>query len=165
MTVDWVAAAQRLTTAVVKGVLPGPATVLAGAFVRDDVPVPDTAAQLALVLRDEVHDLEAAGIREIQVDEPALWRRPPLRERARRDRWTWATEAFRLATSGAAASTRIRTQLGDAGIDETLETTAALDADVTTTAPATASVRAHADALAMVRNAAAGPEAAGRSLP
>ncbi|MCR3718073.1 MULTISPECIES: 5-methyltetrahydropteroyltriglutamate--homocysteine S-methyltransferase [Prauserella salsuginis group] len=165
MTVKWVTTAQRLTTAAVKGVLPGPVTAIAGMFVRDDVPVLDTAAQLALALRDEVRDLEAAGIREIQVDEPALWRRPPLRERARRDRWTWATEAFRVATSGAAASTRIRTQLGDAGIEETLQVTAALDADVTTTAAATAGSRAHADALAMLRNAAAGPESAGRPLP
>ncbi|MBB3050870.1 5-methyltetrahydropteroyltriglutamate--homocysteine methyltransferase [Prauserella isguenensis] len=162
MTVEWVTGAQRLTTAAVKAVLPGPAAMLACAFVRDDVSVVDTAAQLALALRDEVRDLEAAGIREIQVDERAWWRRQPLRERARRDHLAWAAEAFRVATSGVAVSTRIRTDLGDAGLDETLEATAALDPDVTTGAGRAGVTRAHADVLAMWRNAVSDPEAADR---
>lgn len=162
MTVEWVTGAQRLTTSAVKAVLPGPATMLACAFPRDDVPAVDTAAQLALALRDEVRDLEAAGIREIQVDERAWWRRLPLRERARRDHLTWAAEAYRVATSGVAVSTRIRTDLGDTGLDETLEATAALDADVTSGAGTAGVTRTHADVLEMWRNAVSDPESADR---
>ena len=88
MTVDWSAYAQSLTDRPVKGMLTGPVTILAWSFVRDDQPLGDTADQVALALRDEVSDLEAAGIRIVQVDEPALRELLPLRARTARSTWT-----------------------------------------------------------------------------
>lgn len=95
MTVRWTSYAQSLTDRPVKGMLTGPVTMLAWSFVRDDQPLADTARQVALALRDEVTDLEAAGTSVIQVDEPALRETLPLRAADRTAYVAWATEAFR----------------------------------------------------------------------
>ena len=100
--------AQSITSKPVKGMLTGPITCLRWSFPRDDVDQKTQAMQLALALRDEVNDLEAAGIKVIQVDEPALREGLPLREGTERSAYyTWAAEAFRVATSGVANKTQI----------------------------------------------------------
>src|SRR5690606_27974262 len=111
MTGKWATYAQSLTDRPVKGMLTGPVTILAWSFVRDDQPAAETAAQVALALRDEVADLEAAGIKIIQVDEPALRELLPLREAERDEYLRWSVEAFRVATSGASPETQIHTHL------------------------------------------------------
>src|SRR5690606_692956 len=111
MTVRWSRFAQSLTARPMKGMLTGPVTVLQWSFVRDDQPRADTCRQIALALRDEVTDLEAAGIKVIQIDEPALREGLPLR----RAQWSaylaWAVECFRLSASGVADSTQIHTHM------------------------------------------------------
>ncbi|MBL1079817.1 5-methyltetrahydropteroyltriglutamate--homocysteine S-methyltransferase, partial [Nocardia sp. 2] len=102
MTVDWSTYAQSLTSKPVKGMLTGPVTILAWSFVRDDQPPADSARQIALAIRDETVDLEAAGIAVIQVDEPALRELLPLRKADQAAYLEWAVDAFRLATSGVA---------------------------------------------------------------
>ncbi|GAA2387028.1 5-methyltetrahydropteroyltriglutamate--homocysteine S-methyltransferase [Dactylosporangium salmoneum] len=131
MTVAWSTYAQSLTDRPVKGMLTGPVTLLARSFVRADQPLADTARQVALALRDECHDLEMAGIRVIQVDEPALRELLPPRKTEQRVYLTWAVEAFRLATSGVADATQIHTHLCYSELGEFLPAIAALDADVT----------------------------------
>lgn len=106
MTVSWAQYAQSLTDKPMKGMLTGPVTILAWSFVRDDQPLADTAAQVALAIRDETVDLQAAGIVIIQVDEPALRELLPLRSKDQAAYLKWAVEAFRLATSGVEDSTR-----------------------------------------------------------
>ncbi|TCP53650.1 methionine synthase (B12-independent) [Tamaricihabitans halophyticus] len=132
MTVEWSGYAQSLTTKPVKGMLTGPVTILAWSFVRDDQPLADTARQVALALRDEVSDLEAAGIGVIQVDEPALRELLPLRARDRAEYLEWAVESFRLATAGAAEGTQIHTHLCYSEFGDVIEAIDGLDADVTT---------------------------------
>jgi 5-methyltetrahydropteroyltriglutamate--homocysteine methyltransferase len=112
--------------------LTGPVTMLAWSFVRDDQPLGDTARQVALAIRDEIADLEAAGIGIIQVDEPALRELLPLRQAGREAYLGWAVRAFRLATSGAADTTQIHTHMCYSEFGEILGAIAALDADVTT---------------------------------
>lgn len=131
ITVEWISYAQSLTERPVKGMLTGPVTILAWSFVRDDQPLSETAAQVALALRDESHDLEMAGIRIIQVDEPALRELLPLRRSEHASYLAWAVEAFRLATSGVADSTQIHTHLCYSEFGEVLPAIEALDADVT----------------------------------
>jgi 5-methyltetrahydropteroyltriglutamate--homocysteine methyltransferase len=131
MTVDWITHAQSLTDRPVKGMLTGPVTILAWSFVRDDQPLADTAQQVALAIRDEVHDLEAAGIRIIQVDEPALRELLPLRRQHHKAYLDWAVQSFRVATSGVADSTQIHTHLCYSEFGEVLPAIDALDADVT----------------------------------
>ncbi|MGH8877835.1 MAG: 5-methyltetrahydropteroyltriglutamate--homocysteine S-methyltransferase [Stackebrandtia sp.] len=131
MTVEWSTYAQSLTGKPVKGMLTGPVTILAWSFVRADQPLADTARQVALALRDEVRDLEAAGIRVIQVDEPALRELLPPRKADHRDYLDWATSSFRLATGGVADSTQIHTHLCYSEFGEVIDAIAALDADVT----------------------------------
>lgn len=131
MTVEWATYAQSLTGKPVKGMLTGPVTMLAWSFVRDDQPLADTARQVALALRDEVADLEAAGIRVIQVDEPALRELLPLRDADRPAYLEWAVGAFRLATSGAADATQIHTHMCYSEFGEIIGAIGALDADVT----------------------------------
>ncbi|MEU8633688.1 5-methyltetrahydropteroyltriglutamate--homocysteine S-methyltransferase [Amycolatopsis sp. NPDC048633] len=131
MTVEWARYAQSLTAKPVKGMLTGPVTILAWSFVRDDQPLGETARQVALAIRDEVHDLEAAGIRVVQVDEPALRELLPLRSRAHRAYFDWAVSAFRLATSGIADATQIHTHMCYSEFGEVLPAIDALDADVT----------------------------------
>ncbi|QXJ22282.1 5-methyltetrahydropteroyltriglutamate--homocysteine S-methyltransferase [Actinomadura graeca] len=131
MTVEWATYAQSLTSKPVKGMLTGPVTMLAWSFVRDDQPLADTARQVALALRDEIGDLEAAGVRVIQVDEPALREALPLREADRAAYLDWAVEAFRLATSGVADTTQIHTHMCYSEFGEIIGAIGALDADVT----------------------------------
>ncbi|MFE5797276.1 5-methyltetrahydropteroyltriglutamate--homocysteine S-methyltransferase [Streptomyces sp. NPDC056503] len=130
MTVRWTAYAQSLTTKPVKGMLTGPVTMLAWSFVRDDQPLGDTARQVALALRDEVDDLEAAGTPVIQVDEPALRETLPLRSADRAAYLAWATEAFRLTTSGVRPDTQIHTHMCYAEFGDIVRAIDDLDADV-----------------------------------
>ncbi|OMC35573.1 5-methyltetrahydropteroyltriglutamate--homocysteine S-methyltransferase [Mycobacterium sp. GA-1841] len=131
MTVEWITYAQSLTAKPVKGMLTGPVTILAWSFVRDDQPLADTAFQVALAIRDETVDLQAAGIAIIQVDEPALRELLPLRSKDKPAYLTWAVEAFRLSTSGVADSTQIHTHLCYSEFGEVIGAIADLDADVT----------------------------------
>lgn len=130
MTVDWIGYAQSLTSLPVKGMLTGPVTMLQWSFARDDQPRGDTCRQLALAIRDEVGDLERAGVRVIQVDEPAIREGLPLR----REDWDayleWAVECFRLATSGVDDRTQMHTHMCYAAYDDIIDAVAAMDADV-----------------------------------
>ena len=132
MTVAWAGYAQSRTSKPVKGMLTGPVTMLSWSFVRDDQPLAQTAGQVALAVRDEIADLEAAGIRIIQVDEPALRELLPLRRADREAYLAWAVGAFRLATSGAADATQIHTHMCYSEFGEIIDAIAGLDADVTT---------------------------------
>ncbi|MFI2663520.1 5-methyltetrahydropteroyltriglutamate--homocysteine S-methyltransferase [Micromonospora carbonacea] len=131
MTVAWSSYAQSLTDRPVKGMLTGPVTILAWSFVRDDQPIDVTADQIALALRDECRDLQAAGIRVIQVDEPALRETLPLRAAEQAAYLDWAVDAFRLATSGVADDTQIHTHLCYSEFGEIIAAIDTLDADVT----------------------------------
>lgn len=132
MTVAWTSHAQSLTDRPMKGMLTGPVTLLHWSFVRDDQPRSDTCRQLALALRDEVADLEAAGIRIIQIDEPAFREGLPLK----RSKWAgylqWAGECFRLAAGGADPATQIHTHMCYSEFNDIIDAIAALDADVIT---------------------------------
>jgi 5-methyltetrahydropteroyltriglutamate--homocysteine methyltransferase len=130
MTVAWSTYAQSLTDKPVKGMLTGPVTMLAWSFVRDDQPEGDTARQVALALRDEVVDLEAAGISVIQVDEPALRETLPLRAADRAAYLDWAVTSFRLATSGVRDETQIHTHMCYAEFGDVLQAIVDMDADV-----------------------------------
>ena len=130
MTVEWATYAQSRTTRPLKGMLTGPVTMLCWSFVRDDQPLGNTALQVALALRDEVADLEAAGLPIIQVDEPALREGLPLRSAARPAYLAWATRAFRVATGGVRDDTQIHTHMCYAEFGEILDAVASLDADV-----------------------------------
>jgi len=132
ITVEWSKYAQSLTSRPVKGMLTGPVTILAWSFVRDDQPLAATADQVALALRDEIADLEAAGLSVVQVDEPALRELLPLRERDRKAYLDWAVGAFRLATGGASPGTQIHTHLCYSEFGDVITAIDALDADVTT---------------------------------
>jgi 5-methyltetrahydropteroyltriglutamate--homocysteine methyltransferase len=132
MTVAWTVHAQSLTKKPMKGMLTGPVTILQWSFVRDDQPRATTALQLALAIRDEVQDLEAAGIGIIQIDEPAIREGLPLR----RGQWDayldWATRAFRIAASVVSDTTQIHTHMCYAEFNDILPQIAAMDADVIT---------------------------------
>jgi 5-methyltetrahydropteroyltriglutamate--homocysteine methyltransferase len=130
MTVRWSRYAQSLTRRPVKGMLTGPVTILRWSFVRDDQPQRETAFQLALALRDEVRDLEAAGIRIIQIDEPAFREGLPLRRRAWPAYLDWAVRAFRLAAAGVHDETQIQTHMCYSEFNDVIESIAAMDADV-----------------------------------
>ncbi len=130
MTVRWASYAQSLTTRPLKGMLTGPVTMLAWSFVRDDQPLAETARQVALALRDEVVDLESAGIAVIQVDEPALRETLPLRQVDRADYLAWAVEAFRLTTAGVRDDTQIHTHMCYAEFGDVLQAIVEMDADV-----------------------------------
>ncbi|HVM02403.1 MAG TPA: 5-methyltetrahydropteroyltriglutamate--homocysteine S-methyltransferase [Acidimicrobiales bacterium] len=130
MTVRWSTFAAGLTDRPVKGMLTGPVTILQWSFVRDDQPRAATARQVALALRKEVGDLEAAGIAVIQVDEPALREGLPLRGADRAGYLAWATEAFRLVAGGVADRTQVHTHMCYAEFGDILDAVVALDADV-----------------------------------
>jgi len=132
MTVDWAVYAQGLTERPVKGMLTGPVTILQWSFVRDDQPRADTAAQIALAMRDEVADLERAGIAIVQIDEPALREGLPLRRARHAAYLDWAVRAFRITAGVAGASTQIHTHMCYAEFNDILPQIAALDADVIT---------------------------------
>ncbi|MFI5086596.1 MAG: 5-methyltetrahydropteroyltriglutamate--homocysteine S-methyltransferase [Actinomycetales bacterium] len=131
ITVEWARYAQSLTAKPMKGMLTGPVTILAWSFVRDDQPLGETANQVALALRDEIADLEAAGIRIIQVDEPALRELLPLRAAEQAAYLDWSVRSFRLATSGAANGTQIHTHLCYSEFGAIIDAIDGLDADVT----------------------------------
>jgi 5-methyltetrahydropteroyltriglutamate--homocysteine methyltransferase len=132
MTVAWSSYAQSLTRKPVKGMLTGPVTILQWSFVRNDQPRMDTAFQIALAIRDEVKDLEDAGISVIQVDEPALREGLPLRK-AQRGPWLeQAVKAFRLAVCAVDDATQIHTHMCYAEFNDIIEHIAAMDADVIT---------------------------------
>ncbi|WP_433281487.1 5-methyltetrahydropteroyltriglutamate--homocysteine S-methyltransferase [Pseudonocardia xinjiangensis] len=132
ITVGWSTYAQSLTAKPVKAMLTGPVTILAWSFVRTDQPLGETARQVGLALRDEVRDLEAAGLRIIQVDEPALRELLPLRAADRPAYVDWAVDAFRLVTGGVADSTQVHTHLCYSEFAEVVGAIDGLDADVTT---------------------------------
>ncbi|PJJ62326.1 5-methyltetrahydropteroyltriglutamate--homocysteine S-methyltransferase [Compostimonas suwonensis] len=131
ITVEWSSYAQSLTEKPVKGMLTGPVTILAWSFVRDDQPLRDTANQVALALRDEIADLEAAGISIIQVDEPALRELLPLKKKDHADYLDWSVGSFRLATSGVRDETQIHTHLCYSEFGVVIDAIDRLDADVT----------------------------------
>ncbi|MCG2624926.1 5-methyltetrahydropteroyltriglutamate--homocysteine S-methyltransferase [Arthrobacter sp. I2-34] len=130
-TVPWTSFAQSLTDRPLKGMLTGPVTILAWSFVRDDQPLAETANQVALALRDEIADLEAAGTAIVQVDEPALRELLPLRAADQPAYLDWSVRAFRLATAGAAEQTQIHTHLCYSEFGEVIAAIDGLDADVT----------------------------------
>ncbi|MGH6927673.1 MAG: 5-methyltetrahydropteroyltriglutamate--homocysteine S-methyltransferase, partial [Dongiaceae bacterium] len=130
MTVGWSAYAQSLTKRPMKGMLTGPVTMLQWSFVRDDIPRDDTCRQIALALRDEVGDLETAGIRIIQIDEPAFREGLPLRKVAWKTYLDWAVACFRLASSGVADATQIHTHMCYSEFNDIIDSIAAMDADV-----------------------------------
>ncbi|WP_067481385.1 5-methyltetrahydropteroyltriglutamate--homocysteine S-methyltransferase [Actinomadura hibisca] len=157
MTVRWTTYAQSRTARPVKGMLTGPVTMLAWSFVRDDQPLAATARQVALALRDEIADLEAAGARVVQVDEPALRELLPLR-RADHDAYlAWAVGAFRLATSGVADTTQIHTHMCYSEFGEIIGAIGALDADVTSVEAARSHMELVADLEAAGYAAGIGP--------
>ena len=131
ITVGWSTFAQSLTGKHVKGMLTGPVTILAWSFVRDDQPLGETADQVALALRDEIADLEAGGIRIVQVDEPALRELLPLKQAQQRSYLDWSVGSFRLATAAAAPGTQVHTHLCYSEFAVVIDAIAALDADVT----------------------------------
>ncbi len=130
MTVHWIKYAQSLTTRPLKGMLTGPITILQWSFVRDDQPRRETAYQIALALRDEAADLEAAGIRIIQIDEPALREGLPLCRHEWPEYLKWAIDVFLLASSGVRDDTQIHTHMCYSEFNDIIEAIAALDADV-----------------------------------
>jgi 5-methyltetrahydropteroyltriglutamate--homocysteine methyltransferase len=130
MTVEWIKYAQSLTEKQVKGMLTGPVTMLMWSFVRDDQPRSETCKQLALAIRDEVSDLEAAGVDIIQVDEPAIREGLPLRS----DRWDeyldWAVYSFRIATSSVRDETQVQTHMCYSEFGDIMRQIQEMDADV-----------------------------------
>ncbi len=132
MTVEWSSYAQSLTSLPMKGMLTGPVTILQWSFVRNDQPRSDTALQIALAIRDEVVDLEKAGIGIIQIDEPAIREGLPLRRKDWAHYLDWAGRAFRISASGVGDETQIHTHMCYSEFNDILPAIAALDADVIT---------------------------------
>lgn len=132
MTVYWSEYAQSLTQKWVKGMLTGPVTILQWSFVRDDQPRSLTCKQIALAIRDEVKDLEKAGIRIIQIDEPAIREGLPLRKAEWQDYLKWAVGAFRLSSSGVEDATQIHTHMCYSEFNDIIQNIADMDADVIT---------------------------------
>ncbi|MVM30806.1 5-methyltetrahydropteroyltriglutamate--homocysteine S-methyltransferase [Spirosoma sp. HMF4905] len=132
MTVRWSQYAQSLTNKPVKGMLTGPVTILQWSFVRDDQPRRDTCLQIALAIHDEVVDLEEAGIRVIQIDEPAIREGLPLRKENWKTYLDWAVRAFRISASGVQNDTQIHTHMCYSEFNDMIEAIANMDADVIT---------------------------------
>ncbi len=132
MTVEWIKYAQQQTNKIMKGMLTGPVTMLMWSFPREDVSREEQARQLALVIRDEVVDLEAAGIKIIQIDEAAFREGLPLRRAQWQHYLDWATEAFRLTASGVRDETQIHTHMCYSEFNDVIDSIAAMDADVIT---------------------------------
>jgi 5-methyltetrahydropteroyltriglutamate--homocysteine methyltransferase len=130
MTLHWTQIAQRYTDKPVKGMLTGPVTILQWSFVRDDQPRRDTCRQIALAIRDEVMDLEKAGVKLIQIDEAALREGLPIRKSEWQAYLDWAVEAFRLTASGVGAATQIHTHMCYSEFNDIIGAVAAMDADV-----------------------------------
>ncbi|MGE1176589.1 5-methyltetrahydropteroyltriglutamate--homocysteine S-methyltransferase [Pseudomonas sp. BW7P1] len=132
MTVDWITYAQSLTDKVMKGMLTGPVTMLMWSFPREDVSRKVQAQQLALALRDEVTDLERAGIKIVQIDEAAFREGLPLRREQWQEYLDWAVEAFRLTASGVKDETQIHTHMCYSEFNDVIKAIADMDADVIT---------------------------------
>lgn len=132
LTLYYTKYAQTLTSKPVKGMLTGPVTILQWSFVRDDQPRRDTCTQIALAIRDEVTDLEKAGIQIIQIDEPALREGLPLKREEWREYLEWAVRAFRVASSGVKDETQIHTHMCYSEFNDIIKSIALLDADVIT---------------------------------
>ena len=132
MTVEWSQYAQSLTSKKMKGMLTGPVTMLNWSFVRDDQSRKDTCRQLALALREEVKDLEQAGIQIIQIDEAALREGLPLRKNQWKQYLDWAIEAFRICANGVADETQIHTHMCYSEFNDIISAIADMDADVIT---------------------------------
>jgi len=132
MTIYWSKYAQSLTSKWVKGMLTGPVTILQWSFVRDDQPRSLTCKQIALAIRDEVKDLEKAGIRIIQIDEPAIREGLPLRKAEWQNYLQWAVEAFRISASGVEDATQIHTHMCYSEFNDIIQNIADMDADVIT---------------------------------
>ncbi|MCD9616256.1 5-methyltetrahydropteroyltriglutamate--homocysteine S-methyltransferase [Chryseobacterium gleum] len=132
MTVYWSQYAQSQTGKWVKGMLTGPVTILQWSFVRDDQPRSETCKQIALAIRDEVVDLEKAGIRIIQIDEPAIREGLPLRKTDWQNYLKWAVEAFRISAGGVEDATQIHTHMCYSEFNDIIENIADMDADVIT---------------------------------
>jgi 5-methyltetrahydropteroyltriglutamate--homocysteine methyltransferase len=132
MTVDWIKYAQSLTSKPMKGMLTGPVTILNWSFVRDDQPRSVSCYQLALAIRQEVLDLEQAGINVIQIDEAALREGLPLRKAQWQEYLDWAVESFRITANGVADETQIHTHMCYSEFNDIIESIAAMDADVIT---------------------------------
>ena len=130
MTTRWLSYANDQTDQPVKGMLTGPVTMLQWSFVRDDQPRAETCRQIALAIRDEVVDLEDAGIQAIQIDEPAFREGLPLRESQWDDYLDWAVECFRLASCGVDDDTQIHTHMCYSEFNDIIEAIADMDADV-----------------------------------
>jgi 5-methyltetrahydropteroyltriglutamate--homocysteine methyltransferase len=130
MTLHWTGIAQRYTKKPVKGMLTGPVTILQWSFVRDDQPRRDTCLQIALAIRDEVMDLERAGVAIIQIDEAALREGLPIRKAEWAGYLDWAVEAFRLTAGGVAPATQIHTHMCYSEFNDIIGAVAAMDADV-----------------------------------
>jgi 5-methyltetrahydropteroyltriglutamate--homocysteine methyltransferase len=132
MTVDWINYAQSLTEKPIKGMLTGPVTILNWSFVRDDQPRRDTCLQLALAIREEVQDLEAAGVKIIQIDEAALREGLPLRQTDWDSYLQWAVDAFRITANGVSDQTQIHTHMCYSEFNDIIAAIARMDADVIT---------------------------------
>ncbi|AZB32933.1 5-methyltetrahydropteroyltriglutamate--homocysteine S-methyltransferase [Chryseobacterium bernardetii] len=132
MTVYWSQYAQSQTDQWVKGMLTGPVTILQWSFVRDDQPRSETCKQIALAIRDEVQDLEKAGIRIIQIDEPAIREGLPLRKTDWQNYLKWAVEAFKISASGVEDTTQIHTHMCYSEFNDIIKNIADMDADVIT---------------------------------
>jgi 5-methyltetrahydropteroyltriglutamate--homocysteine methyltransferase len=132
MTVEWAQYAQSITGKPMKGMLTGPITILQWSFVRNDIPRADTALQIALAIRDEVHDLEQAGIAIIQIDEAALREGLPLKKTDWPSYLDWSVRAFRVCSSGVHDETQIHTHMCYSEFNDILPAIAAMDADVIT---------------------------------
>jgi 5-methyltetrahydropteroyltriglutamate--homocysteine methyltransferase len=130
VTVPWSSYAQSLTDKPVKGMLTGPVTILQWSFVRDDQPRSETTKQIALAIRDEVQDLENAGIQVIQIDEPAFREGLPLRREDRKAYLEWAVDAFRIASTVVEDQTQIHSHMCYSEFNDIIERIARLDADV-----------------------------------
>jgi 5-methyltetrahydropteroyltriglutamate--homocysteine methyltransferase len=132
MTVEWTQYAQSLTDKPVKGMLTGPVTILNWSFVRDDQPRSETCKQISLAIRDEVIDLEAAGVKIIQIDEAALREGLPLRQSKWQAYLDWAVESFKISANGVGDETQIHTHMCYSEFNDIIEAIAAMDADVIT---------------------------------
>ncbi len=130
MTISWIRYAQSCTDKPVKGMLTGPVTILCWSFVRDDLDRSEVCQQIALAMRDEVNDLENAGIRIIQIDEAALSEGCPIKAKKRADYFKWAVDAFRLTTSGVQDSTQIHSHMCYSEFNKMIRAIADMDADV-----------------------------------
>lgn len=132
MTVEWITYAQSLTSKPMKGMLTGPVTILNWSFVRDDQPRSVSCKQLALAIREEVQDLEKAGVRVIQIDEAALREGLPLRKSQWKEYLNWAVESFRITANGVADETQIHTHMCYSEFNDIIASIADMDADVIT---------------------------------